>query len=96
MLRWAVLLGGLLVLVAHFFLLYAFASIFPGTTLAAWLTIGATVVALALDAMVLRAAVTTTRAAGERTFDRWIGEAGLVGALLSMIAILWQMLPALF
>lgn len=96
MVRWAVLLGGLLTWAAHFFLLYGFASIFPGKPLASGLTIAATFAALVVDSFILRAGLAMARSANHRSPDRWIGEVGVVGAAISMIAILWQLLPALF
>lgn len=95
MMRWAILLGGLSVWAAHFFLLYAFASVLPGDRRANWLAIAATGVAVAIDMVILRFAIVLMRGADRRTLDRWIGQVGAVGAALSLTAILWQLLPAL-
>ena len=94
--RWTLLLGGLVVWAAHFFLVDAFALIFPGTQLALILTWVATVPALAADAALLWVAAGRTVTAGSDDFDRWVLNVGGVGAGLSALAVLWQALPALF
>lgn len=92
--RWVLLLGGLLVWAAHFFLLYAFASLFPGTRLARILTFVATIPALAAVSWLLWTAAART-ASGQDELDRWILNVGAVGAAISLVAIVWQALPAL-
>lgn len=89
------MLGGLIVWAAHFFLLYAFASIFPGTQLARRLTVLATAIALAGDLLIIRHAAAAGREGGGDSFDRWTRRFARAGALLSLIAVLWQGLPAL-
>lgn len=93
--KWLLLLGGLLIWAAHFFLLYAFASIFPGTDLARWLTIAATGIAIAANVVVIYQALDAGTVDGAGSFDRWIRTVGFSGALLSSIAVLWQGFPAL-
>lgn len=89
--QWAILLGGLVVWAAHFFAAYIAASLFPGSDTARWLTAGATVAALAADGAIL---LWTLRAPGVG-LDRWIRQLGAIGATLSLVAVLWQGLPAL-
>ena len=91
---WAFLLGGLLVWTAHFFLLYAFASIFPGSSTANHLTLLVTVPALAINGWILWVAASRLSRRAEDTFDRWTSELGAAGAALSLVAVAWQALPA--
>ena len=91
--KWALLLGGLTIWAAHFFLLYGFASIFPGRELARILSLVVTVPALAADAALLWAAA--ARAIVRDELDRWIYDVSAIGAGLSFIAVVWQSLPAL-
>lgn len=92
--KWTLLLGGLLVWAAHFFLLYGFASVFPGTELARLLTLIATVPALAADAVLLWAAA-ARRLVDPDELDRWVLDVSAIGAGLSLVAVVWQALPAL-
>lgn len=91
---WLLLLSGFIIWTAHFFGVYAAASLFPGTTLAKWLTGLLTLVALGL----LAAAVYLVKArATARTNDklsRWLESLALLGAALSAIAVLFQGFPA--
>lgn len=90
--HWLALLGALGVWAGHFFLLYAFASVFPGQPLARVLTALATLVALAANGSIFWIAA---RRGGRDSFDRWAGRIACAGALLSGVAVLWQGLPAL-
>lgn len=92
---WLVLLGGLLTWTAHFFALYAIASIFPGTDTARWLALAATAVAAAANGVILWRASAKVKRASAESFELWKWRSGFAGALLSMIAVLWQGLPAL-
>lgn len=92
--KWVLLLGGLSVWAIHFFLLYGFASLFPGQEIARVLTLVATVPALAADALLLWAAA--ARAFQTDELDRWVSDVSAIGAALSFIAVIWQALPALF
>ena len=94
--HWALLLGGLIVWAAHFFLLYGIASVFPGDPIASWLTIAATVVALAAIAALLWLLAARRLRGGDDRFGRWRDAVAALGAGLSFIAVLWQGLPALF
>ena len=87
------LLGGLLVWASHFFLAYAFASVFPGSDTARWLTIGATIVALAANAVIVRLALGAPGRRGD--LDAWIMRVAAAGAVLSIVAVVWQAFPAI-
>jgi len=91
--KWLFLLGGLIVWAVHFFLLYGFGSVFPGDPLANWLSIVATIVALAADAALLWLAATMRLRGKGDDLDRWIVDIGGIGAALSFVAVAWQMLP---
>ncbi len=73
---WAFLLGGLLVWAAHFFLLYAIASLFPGTELASWLSIVATLPALAANAALLWFAAMVRLRGSSDALHEWVIESG--------------------
>ena len=90
---WAILLGGLAIWAAHFFALYGIASILPGRPEAPWLVLAATVPAILADGWVGWRAAAWMRATDQ--LHRSIGQVGAVGAALSLIAVIWQALPAL-
>lgn len=92
---WLILLGGLLVWAAHFFLLYAIASLLPGDPAARLLALAATVPALAADAGILWLTAARNLKHRRDRLDRWINDFGAIGALLSLIAVTWQALPAI-
>lgn len=91
---WTVLLGGVTVWATHFFVLYGIASILPGQPEARWLVLAATVPAILSDGWIGWLAAAWLRATDP--LQRWIGQAGLMGAALSLVAVIWQALPALF
>ena len=91
--RWTLLLGGLGVWAAHFFLLYGIASALPGSNAARWLTLGATAVAAAINGWII--SMTADAADGAPGFEGWTRRMALTGASLSLVAVLWQGLPAL-
>lgn len=92
---WLVLLGGMIVWTIHFFSIYAFGSIWLTSPTARVLTGLVTALCLAADAaiFVLCARLTPSTAPGLPLY--WPARAGLIGAGLSFIAVLWQGLPAL-
>ncbi len=92
---WTLMLGGLPVWAAHFFLLYGVASIFPGREIAYWLTIAATVPAIAADAGLLWLAALLRRRGNADELQSWVIDIAASGAGLSLLAVLWQALPAL-
>ncbi len=93
--EWTVLLGGLVIWAAHFFTLYAIASILPGKGEARLLVLAATLAALALDAFVLGMALSSLKGRASPEATTLMARAGAAGALLSLVAIAWQALPAI-
>ena len=89
---WAILLGGLTVWTAHFFALYAIGSVLPGQCEARWWVLAATVPALAANGLILWR---TVGPGGGDSLDGWIARVGAGGAALSLLAVIWQALPAL-
>ena len=92
---WAFLLGGLLVWAAHFFALYAVASILETSTLARLLTGLATLAGLTADIWLLRSALGNLRDGATGPTEQWANSVAALGAGLSAVAVLWQGLPAL-
>lgn len=90
------LLGGLLVWFLHFFLLYAFASIFPGSDTARWLTAGATLLGLVAIGAIIRAAIPGRKKCPGDEIDHWTWQVVLPGCVLSLAAVLWQGLTVFF
>lgn len=92
---WAIVLGGFVAWTAHFFAVYAIASILPGTEAATWLVLVATVLALAATGWLMAYCVGLLRREGRHSLDRWIGVLGALGCALALVAIAYQGLPAL-
>ena len=92
---WVFLLGGLIVWTLHFFALYGAASLFPGSDVARWLTLAATIPAIAADAYLLWVAAGKRSVLLDGTLDTWAAHVAAIGAIVSLIAVLWQALPAL-
>lgn len=88
---WALFLGGLLIWALHFFALYAVASIFLTSDIARLLTVAVTLLCLVLNALLLRRIVAVPV---DVELTRWMRSLALLGVALSVIAILWQALPA--
>lgn len=88
----SILLGGLLVWTAHFFLLYGIASVWGTSSLSRWLTVAATIVALAAQGLILRH---ISRRSSDSRSQRWVLRTGALMTALAMLATLWQGLPAL-
>lgn len=86
------MLGGLLVWAAHFFALYVLASVFESSMIARVGTGIATLAAVAANVGLLIAA---RRAEAPDAFWRWMISLGMLGVGLSLVAVLWQGLPAL-
>jgi hypothetical protein len=89
---WRIMLGGLLVWAAHFFALYVLASVFGSSIAARVGTAAATLVAVAANVFILRV---VWRSADGDAFGRWTASLGALGAGLSLVAVLWQAMPAL-
>jgi hypothetical protein len=92
---WLLLLSGLIVWTVHFFGVYTAASLFPGTSLARWLTGLLTLAALGLLAAAVFLVKGNTTGRKDDNLSRWLESLALLGAALSAIAILYQGLPAL-
>ena len=85
---WLILLGGLLIWTVHFFGLYAIAEIMPHAGLVLLLS----VICIAANLWLLHR--TRQMPAGE-PFAAWRRSVATGGALLSLVAVCWQALPAL-
>lgn len=92
---WLLLLGGLIVWAVHFFLLYGIASVFPGRDIAYWLSIVATVPALAADGAILWVTALLRMRGRTDEFGAWAVDLGAGGAAISFVAVAWQVMPAL-
>jgi hypothetical protein len=96
---WLLLLGGMLVWLAHFSAVYAISSIAvvldASDTSERWGV--AIVTALAALADIALLAVSAARAQRERRNDlpRFTTRAAALGAFISLLAVLWQGLPAI-
>lgn len=96
--RWLFMLGGLLVWAVHFLGVYSIASVFDVVARAdiAPSRIGVgllTLVCACADVLILAAALRLVRRAGDEA-DRFIAYLAAASAGLSLIAVLWQGLPA--
>lgn len=89
---WAFMLGGLIVWTVHFFALYAIGSIFLTTTFARVLVLLVSAGCVAADGLLLAQAVRTPP--GDAA-DSWMRRLALLSAMLSLVAVIWQALPAL-
>ena len=92
---WIEMLGGLIVWAAHFFALYGIASILPGTVMARWLTVAATLVAFGIAAWVLWRALANQRRVGSDNLGRWMAGVAAAGSGIALVAIIYQGMPAL-
>lgn len=92
---WLLLLAGLLVWTAHFFGIYIAASLFPGNSLAKWLTGLLTLAALAALALLLLPLMRRPAADRDDPLPIWLNQLALLGGALAAISILYQSLPAL-
>lgn len=90
---WLLLLAGLAVWTVHFFALYAIASALPGRSIAVWAVLAATTVAVAADAAII--CRTWAARGGPDEIDSWVAHLAVLGAGISLIAVLWQASPAL-
>lgn len=87
MLRWFLLLGGLIVWTVHFFALYSVGSIFLTTDLARVLTLVITLLCLVANVGVAAVALRLLSADGP---DRWVRAVSLWSVALGSVAVLWQ------
>lgn len=91
---WAFLFAGLLVWTVHFFGLYAIASIWLTSTTSRTLALLLTALCLAADIWLLRGVGRARRASRSDEVDQWIALVATLGIALSLLAVLWQGLPA--
>lgn len=85
---WLILLGGLLVWTVHFFGLYAIAEIMPHAGLVLFLSL----ICVAADLWLLHRG---RHMLADTPFITWRRSVAMGGAVLSLIAVCWQALPAL-
>jgi hypothetical protein len=91
---WLLLLGGMLVWTVHFFALYALGSIFETTFTARTGTVALTLACLAADGWLLVLCLRTARHYDADTVIGWPARLGAPVAVLSLVAVAWQGLPA--
>lgn len=89
---WAILLGGLFVWAAHFFLLYGIGEFAGASTASRSMVFFLSVLALLADFWLARRLFALR---SPDAFGRWRAGVALGGLALSALAILWQALPAL-
>jgi hypothetical protein len=89
---WLILLGGLLLWAAHFFLAYGLGEFAAQDAAVRIAIVAATLLAVAAELLLLRHCLRQR----EADFAGWQYRIGAVGAAIGGIAILWQGLPALF
>jgi hypothetical protein len=77
---------------AHFFSLYAVASIWPGETWTWLIVIAATLLAVAANLLILTTARSTRT--GDAV-DQYLALGARLGAMVSLVAVTWQAMPAL-
>lgn len=88
------LLAGLLVWAAHFFGVYIIGSLFPGTELARWLVLGVTSLSVGVVGLILVGLLRRIEAPPD-TLDGWLSVLSRSGCALAIVAIAYQVLPAL-
>jgi hypothetical protein len=90
---WLLLLAGLLVWAAHFFALYAIGEFGGEATEWRVAVVLLTILCLAANLGLVFALLKARRTDG---FERWRASVAAGGLALSVIAVTWQGLPALF
>lgn len=91
---WVILLGGLIVWFAHFLTLYAIGSVVGASDAGRTLVGIFTAFALAANALLLAVSLRLRRGGGSSSAAA--GTLGALGAGLSVVAVIWQALPAAF
>lgn len=89
---WTILLGGLLIWAAHFFLLYGIGEFAEASAVSRTAVLLLSAFALLADGLLARRVMLTVRT---DDFGRWHAGVALGGVVLSALAVLWQTLPAL-
>lgn len=90
---WLFLLQGPIVWTVHFFALFGIASIFLTTPLARVLTVLVTLLCLGASAILL---VRTVRSDMPTATEAWMRTVAICGLGLTVVAVVWQGLPAIF
>lgn len=91
---WRTMLGGLAVWAAHFFTLYALGSVFESAPPARFGSLVATIAAVIANLAILGALRRPSAAPADDPLAFWMKSLGSLGARLSLVAVLWQGLPA--
>jgi hypothetical protein len=91
---WLILLGGPILWTAHFFALYIIASLLPGTRTAAIFVILATVIAITIAIWATLRAVRSLKVTAD-DFRRWSLCLSILATAISLVAIVYQGMPAL-
>jgi hypothetical protein len=92
--KWILLLSGLLIWAAHFFALYAVASLFPGTRLAHILALVLTAAALAAAGWLLWRMRRLAQQDGQDRLTDWMAALAATGNALALVAIAYQAAPS--
>ena len=92
---WVYMLSGLLFWAAHFFGVYIIASIFLTSTLSRVLVLALSILLLLADIVLIRHALKRWRRPTGNPLAHWVDQMALMTAALALIAICWQMSPAL-
>lgn len=87
---WSLLLAGLLIWAAHFFILYGIGEFAGDGEASRIATAFTTLLALTLLAIIALRVARLPTSAG---FEAWRRTSGLFGALLGALGVLWQSLP---
>ena len=93
--KWLLLLAGWLVWTAHFFSLYAIASLFMTSGLSRILVAIVTAACVAGDGLLLWWTRGRAPGWGDDVLSAWMLHLAGLGAAVSLVAVLWQGLPAL-
>ena len=92
---WVLLLGGMLVWAADFFLLYGIASILLTSPAARIAALAVTAAAVAANLWLINRSWKLHRAPGDE-YDRWLARMALLLAAISLLSVIWQGFPAVF
>lgn len=89
---WRLLLGGMIVWIGHFAVIYIASLIWGSAWPAKLVVAAATVIALALLAWLARRLLKWNAA----EFDGWVRHLALLGVAVALVSVLFQTAPALF
>lgn len=91
---WLIMFGGMIVWTVHFFSLYILASLFETTLAARIPVVLITLAAAGADLWLLKIMRRPPSAKAGNRLAGWMQHVGALTALLSLVAVLWQGLPA--